>query len=117
MGPAWVRGVLPPVATPFAADGTLAGPVPGFFEHLAESGLDGVVVLGSNGEAPLLNDRERLEWITAVRASLPKPLRLIAGTGVNGTRATTGLTRAAAAAGVAAALVITLAYDRLEICV
>src|SRR2546428_1515826 len=112
MGPAWLRGVFPPVATPFSADGALAGPVPGFLEHLAESGLDGVVVLGSNGEAPLLNDRERLDWITAMRSSLPKPLRLIAGTGVNGTRATIGLTRAAAPAGPGAALVITPPHSR-----
>jgi 4-hydroxy-2-oxoglutarate aldolase len=115
MGPAWLRGVFPPVATPFAADGALAGPVPGFFEHLAESGLDGVVLLGSNGEAPLVDDRERLDWITAARASLPKSLRLIAGTGVNGTRATIRLTRDAAAAGAEAALVITPSYYRRDI--
>ena len=117
MGPAWLRGVFPPVATPFAADGALVGPVPGFFEHLAQSGLDGVVVLGSNGEAPLLDDRERLAWITAVRGSLPNPLRLIAGTGVNGTRATIGLTRDAAGAGAEAALVITPSYYKRDLTV
>lgn len=115
MAHAWMRGVFPPVATPFAADGGLAGPVPGFFEHLAESGLDGVVVLGSNGEAPLLDERERLDWISAVRQSLPSPLRLIAGTGVHGTRTTIRLTREAAAAGAEAALVITPSYYRRDL--
>jgi dihydrodipicolinate synthase/N-acetylneuraminate lyase len=117
MGPAWLRGVFPPVATPFAADGSLAAPVPGYFEHLAESGIDGVVVLGSNGEAPLLDERERLTWIRAARRSLPKPLRLVAGTGVNGTGATIRLTEAAAEAGAEAALVITPSYYRRNITV
>jgi len=115
MAPAWLRGVFPPVATPFAADGALAGPVPGFFEHLAQAGLEGVVVLGSNGEAPLLDERERLDWIATVRQSLPPPLRLIAGTGVQGTRNTIRLTREAAAAGAEAALVITPSYYRRDI--
>lgn len=115
MAPAWLRGVFPPVATPFTADGALAAPVPGFFEHLAASGLDGIVALGSNGEAPLLEERERLDWLTAVRRSLPKPLRLIAGTGVNGTQATIRLTREAAAAGAEAALVITPSYYRRDV--
>jgi 4-hydroxy-2-oxoglutarate aldolase len=107
--------MFPPVATPFEADGSLAGPVPGFFEHLAQAGLDGVVVLGSNGEAPLLDDSERLQWITAVHRVLPAPLHLIAGTGVQGTRSTIRLTRAAAAAGAEAALVITPAYYRHQV--
>lgn len=112
MAPAWLRGVFPPVATPFAADGTLAAPLPGFFEHLAASGLNGVVVLGSNGEAPLLDDRERLDWITTVHRTLPAPLHLIAGTGVDGTRTTVRLTQQAAGAGAEAALVITPSYYR-----
>lgn len=115
MAPAWMRGLFAPVATPFAADGALASPVVGFFAHLATAGLAGIVVLGSTGEAPLLDDRERLEWLDLVRQSVPQPLRLIAGTGANGTRTTIRLTRDAAAAGAEAALVITPFYYRRDL--
>jgi len=112
---AWLRGIHPPIPTAFHDDGTLAAPVVSFLRRLADAGLDGVVVLGSNGEAPLLSERERLDWLAAVRRRLPSPLRLIAGTGVHGTRPTIELTRAAADAGAEAALVITPGYFRREL--
>ena len=107
MGPAWLRGVFPPIATPFQAGGTLGAPVTRFLEHLRDAGLDGVVALGSNGEAAALSDRERIEWIQALRLALPPPLRLLAGTGAESTRQTIERTQAAAAAGAECALVIT----------
>lgn len=106
----WLRGVFPPIATAFAPDGALRPPPPGFFEYLRQGGVDGVVALGSNGEAAHLTERERLEWIGLVRTGLPVPLRLIAGTGAESTMATVERTRAAAAEGAQAALVIAPSY-------
>ena len=74
--------------------------------------MDGVVALGSNGEAAQLTEAERLEWMATVRDALPAPLRLIAGTGAESTIATIERTRAAAAAGAEAALVIAPIYFR-----
>lgn len=111
----WLGGIFPPIPTAFSSDGSLASPVEAFLEQLAQSGVDGVVALGSNGEAPLLSGHERVAWIQSVRRVLPAPLRLIAGTGVHGTRPTIDLTRAAADAGAEAALVITPGYYRRDL--
>jgi len=115
MGVAWLRGIFPPIATAFTADGGLRPPPLGFFAHLRDGGLDGVVALGSNGEATHLTETERLQWIRSVRAGLPAPLRLIVGTGAESTPATIDRTRAAAAEGAEAALVIAPSYFRAQL--
>jgi 4-hydroxy-2-oxoglutarate aldolase len=115
MIPPWLRGVFPPIPTAFAHDGALAAPVRPFLEHLQAGGIDGVVALGSNGEAVSLSDRERSEWIGGIREALPAPMHLIAGTGAQSTTATIELTRAAAAAGAEAALVITPSFYRRDL--
>lgn len=112
MDAAWLRGVFPPIATAFSPDGGLRPPPHGFFEYLEKGGLDGVVALGSNGEAANLTEEERLRWVELVRAALPSPLRLIAGTGSESTISTIERTRMAAAAGAEAALVIAPSYFR-----
>lgn len=108
----WLKGIFPPIPTAFHPDGSLGEPPPGWLDSLARAGLDGVVALGSNGEAPTLTEAERLRWIRAIRAGLPRPLRLIAGTGADSTPATIERTRAAADEGAEAALVIPPFYFR-----
>jgi len=115
MSVAWLRGIFPPIATAFAADGALGSMPSGFLEHLRDAGLDGVVALGSNGEAAQLTDGERLHWVRSVRVALPAPLRLIVGTGAESTVATIDRTRAAAAEGAQAALVIAPSYFRAQL--
>lgn len=108
----WLKGLFPPIPTAFHADGSLAEPPAGWLDFLAAAGLDGVVALGSNGEAPTLTEDERLRWIRAIRAGLPRPLHLIAGTGAESTIATIERTKAAADQGAEAALVIPPFYFR-----
>jgi 4-hydroxy-2-oxoglutarate aldolase len=110
-----LKGVFPPIPTAFYADGSLAEPPPGWLDFLGSAGLDGVVALGSNGEAPALTERERIHWIRAIRSALPKPLRLIAGTGADSTIATIERTRAAAHEGAEAVLVIAPHYFRRQL--
>src|SRR5438552_16234827 len=102
MGVAWLAGIFPPIATAFAPDGALRPPAAGFLEYLRDGGLDGVVALGSNGEAPDLSEAERGRSIGWVRGALPAPLRLIAGTGAESTQATGERTRGARVEGAAA---------------
>src|SRR6266550_3474434 len=115
MGVAWLAGIFPPIATAFAPDATLRPPAAGFLEYLRDGSLDGVVALGSNGEAAHLTESERLRYIGWVRDALPAPLRLIAGTGAESTQATIERTRAAAAEGAEAALVIAPSYFRRQL--
>jgi 4-hydroxy-2-oxoglutarate aldolase len=111
----WLKGLFPPIPTAFRADGGLLEPPAGWLEYLAAAGLDGVVALGSNGEAAHLTEAERLAWIDSVRARLPRPLRLIVGTGADSTIATIERTRAAADHGAEAALVIAPSYYRRQL--
>src|ERR1700694_1925398 len=117
MGARWLAGIFPPIATAFAADGALQPQPAGFLEFLRDGGLDGVVALGSNGEAAQLTEGERLQAIGWVRSALPPPLRPIAGTGAEPTRPTIERTRAAAAEGAEAALVIAPSYFKRQLTV
>lgn len=105
-----LRGVIPPLVTPFRPDGSLDLAA---FEHncdaAVEAGVTGLLVLGSNGEAVSLETSEKLELVRAARR---RPGTLLAGTGLASTRATIDLTRRAAEAGADAALVLTPYYFR-----
>src|SRR6266513_763263 len=70
-----------------------------------EKGIEGFLVLGSNGESVYLEHSEKLKLIEAVRKRIPPSMMLLAGTGVESTRATIELTKEAAERGVDAVLV------------
>jgi len=102
-----VKGVFPPIPTPFdPATGDIA-PLP-FRQNivrLLDAGVDGIVVSGSTGEAPLLDADEQRELVALARAAMADGASLIAGTGAESTRHTIALTAAAAAEGADAVLV------------
>jgi 4-hydroxy-2-oxoglutarate aldolase len=105
-----LRGVIPPLVTPFCADGSLD--VPAFeadLEALAAHDLAGFLVLGSNGEAGSLDAEEKETLVTAARRRLPGRFLLV-GTGLESTRATVALTRRVADHGADAVLVLTPSY-------
>ena len=104
--------MLPPITTPFVpADGSLD--LDGLVrnaKHWVTTDLRGLVVLGSNGEAPLLDETESDRVIEAVRAVVPPEKLLIAGTGRQSTKATVAASRRAAALDVDAVLVRTPSF-------
>src|SRR5262245_42390406 len=92
------QGVFAPVATTFGPDGELD--LDGFrsnLERYATSALDGVVVLGSNGESALVDRAEKLRLIEAAVETIDGRRIIMAGTGAESTRETIALTREAAA--------------------
>ncbi|MGD8997294.1 MAG: dihydrodipicolinate synthase family protein [Anaerolineae bacterium] len=106
-----LKGVFPPIPTPFDAEGNVA------YRALAENlerwnryDLAGYVVLGSNGEAVHLTDEEKTRAWEAGRQAIPSDRLMIAGTGCQSTRQTITLSRRAADAGADAALVVTPHY-------
>lgn len=108
-----IRGVLPPIATPFDADGNVSTEhLAGNLLRLLETGLHGFVVLGSNGEYPLLSKEEKLLVLETARKVIPSDRLMIAGTGSDSTRETIDLTRRAADLGADAALLVTPHYYR-----
>jgi len=104
-------GIFTPIATPFRDDDTIDEA--GLRHNVARwvrTPLTGLVVLGSNGEAPLLDDDEADRVVDLVREGVPAGRPLIAGTGRESTRATIAAARRAAAAGADAVLVRTPAF-------
>jgi len=102
-----LAGVFAPITTPFdAATGDVSP------QHLKDNvtrllagGLDGIVVAGSTGEAPLLDPDEQRHAVAWTREVTPEGKWLVAGTGAESTRQAIALTRAAAEAGADAVLV------------
>ncbi|MGH9253663.1 MAG: dihydrodipicolinate synthase family protein [Vicinamibacterales bacterium] len=108
-------GMFTPIATPFRSDDTLDEQ--GLRSNVARwmtTPLTGLVVLGSNGEAPQLDDEEADRAIEIVRAEMPRNRPMIVGTGRESTRATISATRRAASAGADAALVRTPAFFKAQ---
>ena len=108
-------GVYTPIATPFRSDDTLDEQ--GLRANVARwmtTPLTGLVVLGSNGEAPQLDEDEADRVVDLVRAGMPKGRPMIVGTGRESTRATIAATKRAAAAGADAALVRTPAFFKSQ---
>jgi 4-hydroxy-2-oxoglutarate aldolase len=104
-------GIYTPLATPFAADGSLdVRALANNVEKYLRSPLTGLVVLGSNGEAPQLEEHEADLAIQTVREVMPKNRPLLAGTGRESTAATIAATERAARMGVDAVLVRTPSF-------
>jgi 4-hydroxy-2-oxoglutarate aldolase len=103
-----LNGVLTPIPTPFDSLGALdVTLLHGLLRRLAPTALTGIVVLGSNGEAPLLDEDESDRAIEAARDLVPRDRTFIVGTGRESTCATVAATRRAAALGADAVLVRT----------
>ena len=102
----FLEGIIPPIITPFEADGRLD--LAGYEANVESYGpcdFSGILVLGSNGEAACTSEDEKVAIIKAsVAKSNGRPI--IAGTGAESTRTTIELTKKAADAGAAAALVL-----------
>ncbi len=80
--------------------------------YLIENGSHGLVVAGTTGESPTLDDSEKLALLAAVIDEVGDQATVICGTGSNDTRHTVELTRAAAEVGADAALVVTPYYNK-----
>ncbi|HJS43639.1 MAG TPA: dihydrodipicolinate synthase family protein [Gemmatimonadales bacterium] len=105
-------GIFPPIPTPFdPATGAFA-PLR-FRQNIARllaDGVQGIVVSGTTGEAPLLDDDELREVVTVAREAMNDGAWLIAGTGGESTRQTVRMSQQAAEAGADAVLVRPPAY-------
>ena len=106
-----LKGCFPPIPTPFDEQGRVD------HDHLAsnlerwqKTPLRGFAVLGSNGEAVMLREAEKLEvWKTA-REAIDGDHLFMAGTGCESTVETVELTEKAADLGADVALIVTPHY-------
>ncbi len=79
--------------------------------HLVEHGSHGVVVSGTTGESPTLDDDEKLTLLEAVLDEIGDEATVIFGSGSNDTRHSVELTKAGAQAGAHASLIATPYYN------
>ena len=94
--------------TVFDADGHVDAAAIRFnVERWMRTDLRGVLALGSNGEAPMLDEDESERVVAAAREAMPADRTLLAGTGRESTRQTIDASRRAAAQGADAVLVRT----------
>ncbi len=103
--------VLSAMITPFDDSGALDLDVAAkLAQYLQSNGHDGLVLAGTTGEAPTLNDDERLSLFAAVVEAVTIPV--IAGTGTNDTRHSVHLTKQAKQLGAAGVLAVCPYYNR-----
>src|SRR5215467_7155200 len=100
------KGIIPPMVTPFDDSGAIRyDSFERNIDKYIEAGIEGFLVLGSNGESVYLEHAEKLKLIEAARKSVPASSTLLAGTGVESTQGTINLTKEAADRGADAVLV------------
>lgn len=97
--------IIPPISTPIKDEKVNPDKLRFNIEKMNGTGVGGYIVLGSNGEAALLTDEEKLLVIETARASVASGKVLVAGTGLESTRGTILLTRKAADLGADYALI------------
>lgn len=101
------------MATPFdEAGGVDEAAARALAVQLIEHGSHGVVVAGSTGEAATLTDVEQISLLSAIVEEIGSEATVICGTGTNDTRHSCELTKAAAAAGADAALIVAPYYNK-----
>ncbi len=105
--------VLTAIVTPFRADGSVDyDRFHSLARHLVDHGSDGLVVTGTTGESPTLEDDERFELYAAAVDAVGDRATVIAGTGTYSTAHSAHLTARAHELGVHGFLIVTPYYNK-----
>jgi 4-hydroxy-tetrahydrodipicolinate synthase len=108
-----IGGVITAMVTPFTEDRSVdEAAARKLARHLIDNGSHGLVLSGTTGESPTLDDEEKLSLLRAVRDELGPDVLLICGTGSNDTRHSERLSAAAADEGADAVLAVTPYYNK-----
>jgi 4-hydroxy-tetrahydrodipicolinate synthase len=108
-----IGGVITAMVTPFAEDRSVdEAAARKLARHLVENGSHGLVLAGTTGESPTLDDEEKLALLRAVRDEVGPDVLVICGTGSNDTRHSERLSAAAADNGADAVLAVTPYYNK-----
>jgi len=105
--------VLTAMVTPFDAAGIVdLAAAASLAQHLVESGHDGLVLSGTTGESPTVNDAEQDALLRAVVEAVGDRASIVAGVGTFDTAHSIHLATAAAAAGADGLLAVTPYYSK-----
>ena len=106
------RGSITALITPFRNGQVDESAFRGLVEWQIQQGVHGVVPCGTTGESPSLTHEEHERIVDLCIEVVAGRVPVIAGTGSNSTAEAVSLTRHAAAAGAAAALVVMPYYNK-----
>ena len=110
-----LAGIFAPIPTPFDGDDQVdTARLTKAFARWVERPITGFIVLGSNGEAVLMDDFEADRAIVAARDVVPRGRPFIVGTGRESTQATIRACRRAAEHGADAVLVRTPGFFKSQ---
>lgn len=113
--PLALHGVVPPTVTAFHEDESVdVETTAAHARFVADHGVHGVFVLGTNGEFPLLTADERARVVETVVGAVGDRLPVVAGVGAPSTRATVANAERAVAAGADGVVVVTPYYFPLD---
>lgn len=91
-----VQGVFTALVTPFNKDGSIdLGAYKALIEFQITQGIDGLVPVGTTGESPTLDAKEKELLIQVAVEMADKKIPVIAGTGANNTKAAIEATKRA----------------------
>ena len=105
-----LSGVLPPITTPFEKGEVALNRLKENLQKWNSTGLSGYLVLGSNGEAVYLNEKEKMGIIEAARQAIPTSKIMMVGTGMESTDETIRFTNQCGRMGADCALIVTPSY-------
>ena len=107
------NGTYTALITPFNRDDTVDyGCLRALVDWQIESGVEGIVAVGTTGESPTLEFDEHIDVIRAVAEAANKRVKIVAGTGANATKEALDLTREVLDLGVDATLQVTPYYNK-----
>lgn len=106
------NGVYTALITPFKNGKVDYDALEKILEYQIESGVDGVLPMGTTGESPTVSHDEHNQIIKKVVEIVNKRVKVMAGTGSNSTKEAIFLTEAAEKAGVDAALLVNPYYNK-----
>ncbi|WP_350449817.1 dihydrodipicolinate synthase family protein [Aminobacterium mobile] len=112
---AGMEGIFAPIATAFGDDERID--LARFQENIEKfnaTSLEGLVILGSNGEFVLLSQDEKVSLVAEARKRLSPHKKVIAGTGCESLRETIELTKRCADAGAGAVLIVSPSYYKSD---
>lgn len=106
--------IMTAMVTPFDKDGNVDYELlKRLIDHLLSTGTDGILVSGTTGEGPTLNEEEKIELIEKTVEYVAGRVPVVAGTGSNNTKTTIEYTnKVAKIDGVDAALVVVPYYNK-----
>jgi len=106
------KGVATAIVTPLNEKGIDYNSFERLIEFQIAGGVDAIVVAGTTGESPALDDREHRELINFAIEKINGRVPVIAGTGSNDTNYAVELTRHACEAGADGVLCVTPYYNK-----